>query len=91
MKANFILLFILLFYSCGNEKNVQPNVVLIYLDDLGYGDVSSYELGTLETPNIDKIANGGIRFTNGYASSATCSPSRYAPVSYTHLTLPTKA
>ena len=67
-----------------NEKNVQPNVVLIYLDDLGYGDVSSYELGTLETPNIDKIANGGIRFTNGYASSATCSPSRYALMTGTY-------
>ncbi len=84
MKANFLLLFFLLFYSCGNEKNVQPNVVLIYLDDLGYGDVSSYELGTLETPNIDKIANGGIRFTNGYASSATCSPSRYALMTGTY-------
>ena len=84
MKANFLLLFILLFYSCGSEKNVQPNVVLIYLDDLGYGDVSSYELGTLETPNIDKIANGGIRFTNGYASSATCSPSRYALMTGTY-------
>jgi len=84
MKANFLLLFFLLFYSCGNEKSVQPNVVLIYLDDLGYGDVSSYELGTLETPNIDKIANGGIRFTNGYASSATCSPSRYALMTGTY-------
>ena len=40
--------------------------------------MSSYGIGTLETPNIDKIANNGIRFTNGYASSATCSPSRYA-------------
>ena len=40
--------------------------------------MSSYGVGTLETPNIDKIANNGIRFTNGYASSATCSPSRYA-------------
>ena len=84
MKANFLLLFFLLFYSCGNEKSVQPNVVLIYLDDLGYGDVSSYGVGTLETPNIDKIANNGVRFTNGYASSATCSPSRYALLTGTY-------
>ncbi len=55
-----------------------PNVVIIYLDDLGYGDVSSYGQTTLPTPNIDRLANGGVRFTNAYASSATCTPSRYA-------------
>ena len=84
MKAKFLLLFFTFLFSCNSEKNVQPNVVLIYLDDLGYGDVSSYQLGTLETPNMDKIANGGIRFTNGYASSATCSPSRYALMTGTY-------
>ena len=84
MKAKFLLLFFTFLFSCNSEKNVQPNVVIIYLDDLGYGDVSSYQLGTLETPNIDKIANGGIRFTNGYASSATCSPSRYALMTGTY-------
>ena len=84
MKAKFLLLFFIFLFSCNSEKNIQPNVVLIYLDDLGYGDVSSYELGTLETPNMDKIANGGIRFTNGYASSATCSPSRYALMTGTY-------
>ena len=84
MKAKFILLLFTFLISCNSEKNIQPNVVLIYLDDLGYGDVSSYELGTLETPNMDKIANGGIRFTNGYASSATCSPSRYALMTGTY-------
>lgn len=56
----------------------QPNIVFIYLDDLGYGDVGSYGSTELKTPNIDKLANGGVRFTDGYASSATCSPSRYA-------------
>ena len=55
----------------------MTNIAIIYADDLGYGDVSSYSVGTLETLNIDKI-NNGVRFTNGYASSATCSPSRYA-------------
>ena len=84
MKAKFLLLLFTFLLSCNSEKNIQPNVVLIYLDDLGYGDVSSYELGTLETPNMDKIANGGIRFTNGYASSATCSPSRYALMTGTY-------
>ncbi|BAX78952.1 sulfatase family protein [Labilibaculum antarcticum] len=60
------------------EKSAKPNVVVIYMDDLGYGDLSSYGATELQTPNIDAIAEGGIRFTNGYASSATCTPSRYA-------------
>jgi arylsulfatase A-like enzyme len=77
--------------SCGNNNNSaptdlsntsdshqQPNIVIIYLDDLGYGDMGVYGATQLQTPNMDKLANGGIRFTNGYASSATCSPSRYA-------------
>ncbi len=58
-------------------KTTRPNVVLIYLDDLGYGDLSCYGATALQTPNIDKLANGGILFKNGYATSATCTPSRY--------------
>ena len=65
-----------------DKKN--PNIVLIYLDDLGYGDVSAYQSGTLRTPNMDVLANGGLRFTNGYASSATCTPSRYALLTGTY-------
>jgi len=56
----------------------KPNIVVIYLDDLGYGDLSSYGATDLPTPNIDKLAEGGVKFTNGYATSATCTPSRYA-------------
>ena len=62
-----------------SKDNTQtPNIVIIYLDDLGYGDVGAYGSTELKTPNIDALAEGGIRFTNGYASSATCTPSRYA-------------
>ena len=60
------------------ESTRDPNVILIYADDLGYGDVGAYGATEIETPNIDRLAEGGVRFTNGYASSATCSPSRYA-------------
>jgi hypothetical protein len=61
-----------------------PNIIIIYLDDLGYGDVGAYGSTELKTPNIDKLANGGIRFADGYASSATCSPSRYALLTGTY-------
>ncbi|WP_297090396.1 arylsulfatase [uncultured Draconibacterium sp.] len=58
--------------------NMLPNVVIIYLDDLGYGDVSAYGATEIQTPNIDRLANGGVMFTDGHASSSTCTPSRYA-------------
>ncbi|MHA7110212.1 sulfatase family protein [Sunxiuqinia elliptica] len=54
-----------------------PNIVIIYADDLGYGDVSCYGATGLKTPNIDKLAGEGVRFTQGYCTSATCTPSRY--------------
>jgi len=55
-----------------------PNVVLIYADDIGYGDFSSYGATSVKTPNVDRLAAQGIRFTSAYASSATCTPSRYS-------------
>ena len=60
----------------------RPNVVLIYADDLGYGDVSAYGRPgpgrRLQTPNIDRLAREGLRFTDAHAPAATCTPSRYA-------------
>ncbi|MEM7110703.1 MAG: arylsulfatase [Bacteroidota bacterium] len=62
----------------GNESSQLPNIVVIYLDDLGYGDLGSYGAApNLKTPNIDALADGGVKFTNAYATSATCTPSRY--------------
>ncbi len=60
------------------EKTSKPNVIVILADDLGYGDVSAYGSKTISTPNIDKLANGGVCFTDGHATSATSTPSRYA-------------
>ena len=54
------------------------NIVLIYADDLGYGDVSAYGATHLATPNIDRLAREGVRFTDGPAPAATCTPSRYS-------------
>ncbi len=88
MRYLLLLLSCCLLYACGTNqtqaqgknttKKSQPNIVVIYLDDLGYGDVGVYGADNLPTPNMDKLANGGVMFTDGYATSATCSPSRYA-------------
>lgn len=56
----------------------KPNVLIIYADDLGYGDLSCYGAHAVQTPNIDRLAKEGIRFTTAYASAATCTPSRYS-------------
>ena len=55
-----------------------PNIVLIYADDVGYGDLSCYGATRVKTPNLDRLAGGGIQFTNAHSSSATCTPSRYS-------------
>lgn len=54
----------------------QPNVIVIILDDLGFADVSAYQQGRIPTPNIDRLANEGVKFTQGYVSAPICSPSR---------------
>jgi len=56
----------------------HPNIVFILADDLGYGDVSCYGAAKIQTPNVDRLAKEGLRFLDAHASSATCTPSRYA-------------
>lgn len=58
----------------------RPNILVLYADDLGYGDVQCYnpERGKIATPNIDRLAAQGMRFTDGHSSSGVCTPSRYA-------------
>lgn len=63
--------------STNKEQPLKPNVVIVYMDDLGYGDMGAYGAGQLKTPNFDKLAEGGVMFTDGHATSATCTPSRY--------------
>lgn len=56
----------------------RPNVVIIYGDDVGYGDVGAYGAKMIPTPNIDRLAEEGLLFTDGHCSASTCSPSRYS-------------
>jgi arylsulfatase A-like enzyme len=73
------LVFTLLAFAASAARAVdRPNIVLIYADDLGYGDVSCYGATKITTPNIDRVAQAGRRFTAAYATSATCTPSRFA-------------
>lgn len=56
----------------------KPNVIIIYADDLGYGDLSCYGAMDIATPNVDKLAAGGVKFNNAYSTSAVCTPARYS-------------
>ncbi|WP_204306973.1 sulfatase family protein, partial [Klebsiella aerogenes] len=56
----------------------QPNIIFILADDLGYADLSCYGPSEMHTPNIDRIAAGGLRFLQAYANSAVCSATRTA-------------
>jgi len=63
---------------------VKPNVVIIYGDDVGFGDVGVYGSKLIPTPNIDRLAKDGLRFTDGHCSAATCSPSRFSMLTGVH-------
>src|SRR6266700_2562722 len=69
------LVFCAAFVAHAAEK---PNIILLYADDLGYGDAGCYGATAVHTPNIDRLAREGLRFTDGHAAAATCTPSRYA-------------
>jgi len=89
LKPILLLSISLAFFACEDKKKetnvaentakaTKPNIIFIYADDLGYGELGAYGATELKTPNMDILANGGVKFTNGYASSATCTPSRFA-------------
>ncbi|MCI2285396.1 sulfatase-like hydrolase/transferase [Colwellia sp. MSW7] len=89
MKTIITVLLIIAVMSCTkysrinskdetSNKAKKPNVVILYVDDLGYGDIGSYGLKGATTPNIDQLAAKGIRFTDAHSSAATCTPSRYS-------------
>ena len=76
-----VLTLITLTVSCSNPSRVsnrKPNVVLIFMDDMGYGDLECYGGMPYHTPNINKLAADGMRFTHFYAAQAVCSASRAA-------------
>lgn len=60
------------------KVNRAPNVIIILVDDAGYGDISAYGSRTIRTPSVDRLAREGLRFTDGHSTGATCTPSRYS-------------
>ena len=82
MKSFFSLFVILLFAFACQEKEAEesnstyPNIVFIFTDDLGYGDIGAFGAMDIKTPNIDRLANEGIKFTSFLSASPVCSPSR---------------
>lgn len=82
----FTIVFVLLPFSGAAAQPVvrvtdRPNVVLILMDDLGYGDIGSYGVKDAKTPNLDRLAREGIRLTDAYANGANCSPTRAGLIS----------
>ena len=70
--------FLIVFTNCQEDKKEDqtPNIVMILVDDLGWKDTHTYGSDYYQTPNIDKLAEGGMTFTNAYASASNCAPSR---------------
>lgn len=76
--------FLWLLACAAHAATAKPNVVVIMADDLGYGDISTNGTSSVLTPNIDKLAAGGRRFTSGYCSASTCTPTRYSLLTGTY-------
>ncbi|MFY0625517.1 MAG: sulfatase [Reichenbachiella sp.] len=82
MKSTlFILLSSIIFLGCSSLNDAsttttQPNIVYIFTDDLGYGDLACFGATDIKTPNLDKMAEAGMKFTSFYSASSVCSPSR---------------
>jgi Arylsulfatase A and related enzymes len=66
------------------EPQGRPNIVVVYVDDLGYGDVGCYGATEVQTPAIDELAAEGLLFTDGHSSASTCTPSRYSLLTGSH-------
>lgn len=70
--------------SAQQAQAIRPNILIIQADDLGYGDVSAYGQSHFQTPSLDRLAREGTRFTNYYAGSTVCAPSRSALMTGLH-------
>ena len=83
MIARFSAIFSIIFVGVAWAK--QPNVLILYADDLGFGDLGCYnKKSRIPTPNLDRLASESVRFTDGHSSSGICTPSRFAMLTGRH-------
>ena len=75
-----VILMAGLFFTTQAKAASKPNIIVIMADDLGYGDIGCYgaKAKNLRTPHIDRLAARGLRFTSGYCSASTCTPTRFS-------------
>ncbi|MDA0750605.1 MAG: sulfatase-like hydrolase/transferase, partial [Verrucomicrobia bacterium] len=71
-------LILTLLFTLGPLQAAKPNIILVFIDDMGWGDFSCFGNQAAQTPNVDKMASEGIRFEQFYVNSPICSPSRTA-------------
>src|SRR5206468_9234408 len=71
-------------FAVADPPGAAPNILLIQADDLGYGDLSAFGQARFQTPSLDRLAREGIRFTQYYAGSTVCAPSRTALLTGLH-------
>ena len=83
-RLPILVVIALAIFSVAGEGQTRPNIIFIQADDLGYGDLSCYGQRNFKTPNIDRLAAEGIRFTQYYAGSTVCAPSRSALMTGRH-------
>ena len=76
MKNLFLLNVFLLGVSLSFAQIEKPNIIYFYADDLGYGELGAYGQSLIKTPNLDKMAHEGMRFTQHYSGAPVCAPSR---------------
>ena len=74
----FLLLAFLAVNCSPKEETQKPNIIILFADDMGYGDLTNYGNPTIRTPNLDRMATEGMKFTNFYSGSPACTASRYS-------------
>jgi arylsulfatase A len=84
MKIMFTLIAAAALSSSQVSAVERPNIIVIMADDLGYGDLSCYGAKAVQTPAIDRLAQQGVRFTSGYCSASTCTPTRFSLLTGTY-------
>lgn len=82
--GTYLLVFLLVGGLASFQKSTKPNIIYIYADDLGYGELGCYGQAYIQTPHLDQLATEGLRFTQHYASAPVCAPSRCALLTGKH-------